>query len=90
MMIRQLLSLLQLFSVTNMNLTSPKKQRHIKKALESHAAESVVFASLLHNKRAKQGHSTTTPVTHPTWSELTDDLTNDEFHHIFWMQREMF
>jgi hypothetical protein len=90
MMIRQLLSLLQLFSVTNMNLTSPKKQRHIKKALESHAAESVVFASLLHNKRVKQGHSPITPVTHPTWSELIDDLTNDEFHHIFWMQREMF
>ena len=39
MMIRQLLSLLQLFSVTNMNLTSPKKQRHIKKV----ALASVTF-----------------------------------------------
>jgi hypothetical protein len=87
MTIQQLLSLLLLFSVTNMNLTSPRKQRHIKKValastvtllrlLESRTAESIVFVSLLQNKRVKQGHSpTTTPVTCPTWSELTDDLT---------------
>jgi hypothetical protein len=55
MTIRQLLSLLLLFSVTNMNLACPRKQRHIMKAstatllklLESQTAESIVFASLL-------------------------------------------
>jgi hypothetical protein len=58
MTIRQLLSLLLLFSVTNMNLACPRKQRHIMKValastatllklLESLTAESIVFASLL-------------------------------------------
>jgi hypothetical protein len=58
MTIRQLLSLLLLFSVTNMNLACPRKQRHIMKValastatllklLESQTAESIVFASLL-------------------------------------------
>jgi hypothetical protein len=58
--------------------------------LESQTAKSIVFASLLQNKRAKQERSPTTPVTCPTWSEVTDDLTNDEFHCIFCMPRDVF
>lgn len=85
-----------------MNLTRQQKQKHVKKVAIaaavalfqvqscSSSGATAGLAKLLRDKRIKKGRNPTTSRAHPKWSEVTDDLSDDEFRRIFRMPRGVF